>query len=246
MAMNLATMQFLSKSLGRHVTYTAILPDPVRHGGGPFPVLYQLHGASDDHTAWVHFSRLVQHVAPYPLIVVMPDGALSGWRNSGTRERYEDLVVVDLPRHAAATFHIRPGRAAIGGLSMGGGGAIRLGMQHPDLFASIWGHSSSLPTPDRLRARYGLSEQETAADDVYAIARGLATAPRLSRPVLSFDCGLDDFLLADNRAFHQYLEGLGLPHTYREHPGAHTWEYWDAHVREALVQHAAMLGIGRQ
>ncbi len=236
-------MQFHSRALGRHVTYTAILPDPVRHGPGPYPVLYQLHGASDDHTAWVHFSRLVHHVAPYPLLVVMPDGGLSWWCNAGPRERYEDFVVRDLADHVGAAFAARPGRAAIGGLSMGGGGAVRLGLKHPGRFASIWAHSSSLPSPERLRERFGLSAEEADADDVYAIAERVARLPRPSLPRLTFDCGTGDFLIEENRAFHRHLGAIGLPHTYREHPGAHTWEYWDLHVREALRQHAEMLGV---
>lgn len=238
--MNLATMQFFTKSLGRHVTYTAILPDP-RFGLGPFPVLYQLHGRSDDHTAWVVHSRLVDHVAGLPLIVVLPDGAISQWRNITTSERYEDFVTVDLMEHVQATFHVRPGRSAIGGLSMGGGGAIRLGLKHPDLYASIWAHSSSIPTAAEMRS--GPSEEETIRDDIYGLAANLVEAPDLPR--LSFDCGTEDTLISQNRAFHAHLDSLGIAHTYREYPGAHTWTYWDLHVHDALQQHAEVLGIAR-
>lgn len=236
--LNLATMQFHSRALGRHVTYTAILPTG---GTGPFPVLYQLHGRSDDHTAWVVHSRLVDHVAGLPLIVVLPDGGISGWRNLSPHERYEDFITVDLLDHVQRTFHVRPGPAAIGGLSMGGGGAIRLGLKHPDLFASIWGHSSSLPTAQRMAP--GASEEDTSRDDVFAIAVGLVGMS--DPPRLSFDCGVDDALLQENRAFHVYLEAVGLPHTYLEHPGGHTWDYWDRHVRSAVRQHTEVLGIKR-
>jgi len=241
---NVATVQFQSRALGRHVTYTAILPDP-RHGEGPFPVLTQLHGASDDHSAWLVRSRLLDHAAAYPLLIVLPDGGLSGWRNAGQREKYEDFVTQDLPRHLAANFRVRPGRGAIGGLSMGGGGAVRLGLKHPGLFASIWAHSSSLPSGERMRQR-GTPELEIAADDLYGIPeRLLQTMPRLSLPRLSFDCGVDDFLLEDNRSYHRHLEAIAFPHAYHEHEGAHTWEYWDLHVREALRQHADVLGLRR-
>lgn len=240
--MNFATVQFPSAALGRHVTYTAILPE-ARHGAGPFPVLYQLHGRSDDHTAWALYGRMVRHAAPYPLLVICPDGGISGWRNRSSHERYEDFVVSDLVAHVAATFHVRPGRAAIGGLSMGGGGAIRLGLKHPDLFCSIWAHSSGLGDRARL-LQDGATEEEAAADDVYAIAeRLLASPPPAGLPRLSFDCGLDDGLLERNRDFRRHLEAIGFPHAYAEHPGGHTWEYWDLHVREALRQHAEVLGI---
>lgn len=240
--MNLATMHCRSAALGRHVTYTAILPE-ARHGAGPFPVLYQLHGRSDDHTAWALHGRLVQHAAPYPLIVVCPDGGISGWRNRGSHERYEDFVTQDLAAHVAATFHVRPGPAAIGGLSMGGAGAIRLGLKHPDLYASIWAHSSGRADGARL-AEDGATAEEVAADDAFAVASRLLAAPPASGlPRLSLDCGTEDGLLGANRALHRHLEAIGFPHTYAEHPGAHTWEYWDVHVREALRQHAEVLGI---
>ncbi|HYF94186.1 MAG TPA: hypothetical protein VD969_18365 [Symbiobacteriaceae bacterium] len=72
--MNLATLQFRSVALQRHVTYSAILPEAQ---AGPAPVLLQLHGYSDDHTAWLNFSNLVRHAREYPFIIVLPDGGAS-------------------------------------------------------------------------------------------------------------------------------------------------------------------------
>ncbi len=242
--MSFATVQFRSRALGRHVQYTVILPDQERHGNGPHPVLYQLHGRSDDHTAWMVHSRLLDHVRPLPLLVVLPDGGVSGWRNAGAHERYESFVMEDLMAHVAGTFHVRPGPAAIGGLSMGGGGSMRFGLRYPDRFASIWSHSSSLPTPAELEAQ-GVAAEEAAADSVYTLADRLAAQSAAGRPRVTFDCGVSDQLLQQNRSFHAHLERLGLDHTYLEHPGAHTWDYWDRHVVEALAQHAEVLGLKR-
>jgi enterochelin esterase-like enzyme len=76
--------------------------------------------------------------------------------------------------------------------------------------------------------------------DCYRLAEQLdpATMPRLG-----FDCGTEDDLLGDNRNLHTLLERRKLPHTYNEHPGAHTWDYWDLHVRTALKQHAEVFNI---
>jgi enterochelin esterase-like enzyme len=60
------------------------------------------------------------------------------------------------------------------------------------------------------------------------------------------DCGTEDYLLDGNRAFHAELERLKVPHEYREFPGAHTWDYWDEHVKDALAFHSKVLGIGAQ
>ena len=214
-----ATVEFASAALGRTTTYTAFVPDA---GEPPFAVLYQLHGASDDHRAWLYKSSLLRYVEGLPLLVVMPSG-----ENSYYVDAWERLVVDELPAHVARTFRVRPGRAAIGGLSMGGYGAIRLGLKYAERFASIFAHSSRLP--------------ESGDDrDVGVVA---ARVDRATMPALAFDCGTEDHLLDDSRRFHARLEALGVPHQYREHPGAHTWDYWDEHVREAIAWHARALEL---
>ena len=62
-------------------------------------------------------------------------------------------------------------------------------------------------------------------------------------PALRLDCGTEDFLLEQNRAFHKRLEDLHVPHEYEEFPGGHDWGYWDLHVREAIAFHARNLGL---
>ena len=238
--MGVASVQFRSEALGKRTTYEVILPEV---GEGPFPVLMQLHGLSDDHGAWVQRSNLVRYVAAYPMIVVLPDGGTSGYLNwkSGERlwkQRYEDLLIRDIPGHLERNFRVRSGPWAIGGLSMGGYGAMRLGLKYPEKFASIWAHSSAF--------HIGQALSEAPIED-HADALVTAHADRVvtldERPEISFDCGVDDELLAYNRDFHTYLDTIGLAHHYAEHPGAHTWDYWDLHVHEALQQHARVLGI---
>lgn len=237
--MNRAVMQFMSPALGRHVTYTAFLPDPSL-GNGPFPVLYQLHGASDDHQGWIQYSNLPRYVSRLGLITVLPDGGLSFWLNRGPRERYEDFIMEDLAAHVARTFQVRAGKAAVGGLSMGGFGAVYLGLRHPERFASVWSHSGAFRTRARL-LELGWSEETAAIADVGALA---AMADPSTSPVLSLDCGTEDSLLEGNRDLSRLLTERGVPHQYFESPGSHTWDYWDLHVQEALGQHARVLGVG--
>jgi putative tributyrin esterase len=238
--MGVASVQFHSAALGKRTTYQVILPE---EGDGPFPVLMQLHGLSDDASAWIEGSNLVRHLLPYPLLVVLPDGGTSGYLNWRSPDRlgkqnYEDLLIDDLPTHLARHFQIRPGPWAIGGLSMGGYGAMRLGLKYPDRFASIWAHSSAFHIGQLVDEQF---IPNTADADVYTLATGLAKST--THPLISFDCGVDDELIEHNRAFHTHLEAIGLAHHYAEHPGAHTWDYWDTHVQEALRQHAQALGV---
>ena len=247
--MSLATVQFFSDGLHRRSQYDVLLPES---GDGPFPVLLQLHGLTDDSHSWVQQSNIARYAARYPMIVVMPDGGTSGYVNLPVplgadgeesrigRANYEDMIIRDLREHVARTFNVRPGPWAIGGLSMGGYGAMRLGLKYPELFNSIWAHSSAVLIGTMV------ADRVAEADDALWITHARRLSDRHDRPVISFDCGLDDTqLLGDNRTFDRQLTELGISHHYAEHPGGHTWDYWDEHVREALAQHARVFGINR-
>src|SRR5262249_54353246 len=160
-------------------------------GEPPFPVLYQLHGASDDHRAWLYKSSLWRYVEALPLMVVLPSGENSYYVDTPGRA-FEQLIVHDLPAHVAHTFGVRDGKAAIGGLSMGGYGAIRLGLKHPDRYGSIFAHSSRLPSRaelPQLEWTRGLHGAELDELDVEQLA---ARLDRATMPELVFDCGTED------------------------------------------------------
>jgi S-formylglutathione hydrolase FrmB len=242
--LSISTVQIFSDALGKWTSFSVILPDK---GDGPFPVLFQLHGLSDDHQAWIQRSNLVRHVAGLPLIVVLPDGGTSGyvnWKASNrlNKHRYEDLIVTDITSHLRRNFNVSDGKWAIGGLSMGGYGAMRLGLKYPDRFASIWAHSSAFHIGDMKDAAL-MDEEAIATSNVHKLAD--AVANRVDKPVITFDCGIDDELIQYNRDFHAHLEKIGLEHQYLEYPGAHTWDYWDDHVREAIAQHSRVFNLVR-
>lgn len=245
-AVTVGTMQMFSRALDLIVPYTIMLPAPEIVGPGPYPVLLQLHCYFDNHTAWLHKSNLMRHVERLPLIVVLPDGHNSYWADTMPGARYETFLVDDLWTHVRQMYAVRSDRWAIGGLSMGGFGALRLGLKHPDKFCSIYAHSSVIPDGEHLKtweARITdgkLNEAAFADLDCYKLAE---TLNPVHLPRLSFDCGVDDELIGDNRRFHAHLVKLNIPHDYQEHGGSHTWDYWDKHVQTALRQHADVLNI---
>lgn len=240
--MSLARVEFYSQAMGQHVTYSLFLPNV---GAGPFPVLFQLHGLTDSHATWINQSNIVRHAANLPLAIAFPDGGTAGYLNWIGNERigkrnYEDLIVTDITSHLKRHFNVTDGPWAIGGLSMGGYGSMRIGLKHPDLFASIWSHSSKFEWE-------GIVDFGQFADpvdlDVRHYAQELVNAA--NKPVITFDCGTEDELLDESRRFDSYLTEIGLEHSYSEHPGGHEWDYWDTHVQAALEQHARVLGIER-
>ncbi len=241
--MAVVTVQFRSEAMGRQVSYNVILPDEV---DGPYPVLIQLHGLGDDHWSWIHRSNLTRYVANLGLAVVLPDGASSGylnWKAAGRlyRQRYEDMIMTDITAHVKRHFNVSDGPWAIGGLSMGGYGAMRLGLKYPDRFASIWAHSSAFHIHDVVPADL-LDVGGVDDADVFGQANRLRASGGAT-PVISFDCGVDDELIQHNRDLDQHLTRLGIDHHYAEHAGAHPWDYWDGHIKEATAQHARVLGV---
>lgn len=234
----IATLQHASAALGRQATCTVILPE---HGGsGPWPVLYLLHGQSDDHRAWLENTTLVHELArlPTPLAVVLPDGAISYWADVHPLMRYESYLLDDLDALVHRLFPLSEGPVAIGGLSMGGYGALRLALRHPHRFASVTAHSTRAPTREELAQLPWAQHVPIDALDLEAVAARAAGA-RL--PPIAVDCGLDDRLLGDSRRVRGLLESLRIGHAYAEHAGAHDWAYWNARLPGALGFHAAAL-----
>ena len=144
------------------------------------------------------------------------------------------------------TRRSRNGRC-VGGLSMGGYGALRMALGRPDLFASATSHSgallvasgakSSLQGPELNRI---FGRKPAGSDhDLLELARRCKKAGTL--PKIRIDCGTEDFLLEHNRQYHQHLDKMGIAHEYQEFPGNHNWDYWDLHVREALDFHGKNL-----
>jgi len=241
--MAVANVDFFSRSLQKHVAFNAILPDH-QDRSGPYPVFYLLHGLSDDHTAWVRWSNIERYVRELPLIVVMPDGDRSFYCDVHQGPPYEQLIVRDLIGFVDNYLHTVPKRSGrcIGGLSMGGYGAMKLGLKYPDLFCSIVGDSGAYAVfrgrrladlDPGLQRLIGTNKARLENDPFH-----LATRLRGKRtPAIRFDCGTDDFLLDHNRAFAAHLRKLGIAHEYEEFAGGHTWDYWDLHVQEAIRFH---------
>lgn len=246
--MHTCNIHWKSGVLGKKTAMNVLLPET---GDPPFPVFYLLHGRSDDHTAWLVNTRIESHAGKYPMIVVMPDGYLGFYTDieSGTAyARHIGEELVDLIDRTFPTRAEREGRA-IGGLSMGGYGALRVGLGHRRRFCSIHSHSGALMHGSRRmtagRERhypevFGPDPRGTL-HDLRHLAEEAAKAG--DAPALRIDCGVDDFLIEDNRTYIETLRGTGLPHIYEENEGAHNWEYWDRHIPAALAFHARNLGI---
>ncbi|SIO45695.1 S-formylglutathione hydrolase FrmB [Singulisphaera sp. GP187] len=250
--MAFATLNYHSRSLQKASSFNIIFPDDPAIPG-PWATFYLLHGLSDDHTIWMRRTSIERYVGRLPLVVVMPDGGRGWYTNSvDGLQKYEDDLIKDVVGLVDRTFPVKAERAgrAIGGLSMGGYGAIKIGLKHFEMFASVSSHSGALSFPhlDPEKAKtlspefpriFGTSAKG-GPEDPFAIVERIDHG-RI--PAIRIDCGKEDFLIEQNRAFHKHLDDLHIRHEYEEYPGNHDWGYWDLHVREALAFHARNLGL---
>jgi putative tributyrin esterase len=236
--------------LGKQVTTRLILPE---RGKPPFAVFYLLHGLSDDYTIWSRRTRIETYAASLPLIVVMPDGGRGYFTDNERGPAYARHLAEELPAVIERNFPAKPSRSSrcVGGLSMGGYGALRLALGYPDRFCSATSHSGALLAGSRPPRKGDLFTDEFklvfgarpvgSSHDLVHLAGQCKSAGALPR--LRIDCGTEDFLLDQNRGFHDRLVEMEIPHDYEEFPGSHSWDYWDIHVREAIAFHARVMKL---
>jgi len=185
-----------------------------------------------------------------PLAVVMPDGGRGFYCDAVNGPAHESHIIKDVISFVDTHFNTRAERAGrvTNGLSMGGYGALKLALKFPDMFCSVVSHSGGVAAGHKsfrdelaseTRLIYG-DDPVGGKDDLWAIAE---KADKVKLPAIRIDCGLDDFLLEDNRAFHQHLNNLNISHEYEEFPGEHNWDFWDTHIQKAIEFHAKALGI---
>ena len=248
--MAFAALHYFSSSLRKASAMNVVFPEGPEIPR-PWSTFYLLHGLSDDQSIWIRRSSIERYVAGLPLVVVMPDGGRGWYTNAVEGYAYEDDLMNDVRGLVERTFPVKAERSgrAIGGLSMGGYGAIKLGLKHHEEFASVNSHSGAVGIfrdPERVRtldpefSRIFGPDPKDGPEDPFAIVTKLDHG-RL--PKMRIDCGTDDFLLGQNRAFHEHLEALRIDHEYEEFPGGHEWAYWDQHVRQAIDFHVRNLGL---
>lgn len=245
-------LKLKSEILGMERNYAIYLPPDYESSERSYPVLYLLHGATDDHTGWVQFGE-IKHIADKAIkdglatamIVVMPDADTKqmGYTNTPNGWRYEDFFFEEFMPHVENKYRIRKEKRyrAIAGLSMGGGGTFYYALHRPDLFSSACPLSASTgplhrQDVDRQMKRRGMSdtteEQKDEWFNNYSVVTWVKEKPTQDIKSVKWfiDCGDDDFLYEGNSLVHIAMKKRNIPHEYRVRDGKHNWTYW----RESL------------
>ncbi|MGC9452360.1 MAG: alpha/beta hydrolase [Oceanipulchritudo sp.] len=251
------TCRFFAGTLGVSTSMQVLLPQStgggqIGMGGaqrkGSYPVLYLLHGWSDDESIWMRRTSIERYAAERGLVIVMPRVELSYYQNMSSGMRFWDFISEELPALCADWFPIsgRREETFAAGLSMGGYGAFRLGLACPDRFAAVASLSGALDIreigskdtePERFRkleaiwgpGLKGLGEES----DLFQLADRLAASGE-PQPAFYQWCGTGDFLYAGNLKFRDHAQAAGLNLLYSEGPGDHSWGNWDREIQGVL------------
>ena len=241
--------------MGKTLPYNVVLPvdyDRPDAKAKRYPVLYLLHGLTGHYDNWTTRTKLSDYAAQYPIIIVTPEGNNGWYTDSATvsTDKYETYILEELIPDVERRYRANATRGgrAIAGLSMGGYGALKFGLKHPEMFAmaasmsGAFGAASwtekeleSSPIRESLFKIFGPADSPTrTANDIYKLVREVSARKIAPLPYFYFDCGTEDFLFSSNRELANLLVELKITHEYRQLPGTHNWEYWDAQVQEVL------------
>lgn len=253
-------LTFRAETLDFDQNVTVLLPEPenlaLAETGKPFrgelPVLYLLHGYSDDHTSWLRRSSIERYLtmdSTRPLICVCPSVQNSFYTDMEYGWKYYTYLTEELPRLLSRWIRIssKPEDTFIAGLSMGGYGAYKIALSHPERFAAAASFSGVLDiaksgrdNPARDGAAYNVfgknrSELTGTPHDIYRLLdEAIASGKPL--PQLYASCGTADSLYANNLAFRDYItQKEGVDFTFFAQEGlAHEWAFWDSEVQKLL------------
>lgn len=254
--MILNEVNFMSETTGLRSSMYVLLPQralaDVKSRRTPkYRTLYLLHGHSDDHTAWLRWSSIEKYAEGLNLVVVMPAVHLSFYADMAYGPKYWQFISEEVPTLVRDMFSLSSRREDnfVAGLSMGGYGAFKLALTHPDRFAAAASLSGAVDIREVVKAHgrsedkvwlaemrniFGdLSKVPNSQNDLFTLAKKVAKAD--IKPRLYQCCGTEDFLIADNVRFRDFARKLPLDLTYEGGPGEHVWSYWDMMIQKVLA-----------
>lgn len=233
-AFNEKEIQVRSEKMNKEVPVTVITPDGYDQGN-EYPVIYLLHGYSDNNKGWAKQGVVGRLADQYGIMFVLPDGNFDSWYFDSTftpEYQYETFVSKELISYIDNNYKTIKDRSAraITGLSMGGHGALYLAFRHQDIFGSAGSTSGGVdirPFPNNwnIASRIGSIEEypENWEKNTVINLTHLLKPESLN---LIIDCGTEDFFFEVNCNLHEKLLKEGIPHEFYTRPGAHNWTYW--------------------
>lgn len=237
------TLRFESACLGKNVAVNIVRPQGELKG-----VLYLLHGLSDDESIYMRRSSIERYAEKEKLMVIMPNGDRYFYTDTPGCGHYFSFITKELPavlKDTFANFPTERKKTFIGGISMGGYGALKAALRCPDKYSSVlclsgafdicgMAESSFLGGQPWWQSILGdVSAARGGNEDVFALAEK-RKAEGVQLPRITMWCGESDFILDQSRRMYKHLNDLGYPVSYAESAGSHCWDSWDPALENFL------------
>ena len=245
-------MTLRSRALDMDTIVNVVIPyDCFDRNGNPGKfsrTLYLLHGLRQNADAWQRLSSAERYANYYGYALVMPDAQRSFYTDMAHGPRFFTYLTEELPRTLHGMFKIPddPAHTYVGGLSMGGYGALKLGLRKSEMFSYVAALSAS---PDAAKRRYTangdtktywedvfgpLDQIEGSFNDLFAAARELDASEK-EKPRIYMWCGTEDALFPDNEKMRDCLKENHFDLTWEQSAGCHAWKYWDEKIQTVLA-----------
>lgn len=256
--MALFQISYHSNVLGKQIELNVILPEAHlssdtlrRDKDGKWPMVMMLHGYTGNHTLWLRRTAIELYAQEHGIAVIMPDAGKSFYTDMVHGERYMTYIAEEVPEQVRQWFPVTrdPEHTYIAGLSMGGYGAMKIGLAYPDKFKAIGCFSGALmitqlqeehiteDQPDFVKRLevdlplvYGtLGAGNDSIDDPFYLAKALK-AKGIAFPELYISCGTEDFVYEQTLEFTSLLDTLEVPYERTEEAEDHNWRYWNREI----------------
>lgn len=249
--MALLQINFFSHYIGSETNMNVILPEiDASHtkpgawdGETPLPVLYLLHGITNDYSSWSRRTSIERYVAGKKLAVIMPDAANSFYSDELCGGRYWQFISKELPEVVKSYFRISDRRedTFAAGLSMGSFGAAKLALNFPDKYCKAALLSGGIFLLEEatvqayiLNIMGDMTKVRKSVNDLPYLAQQLS-GTETQKPEFYLACGTEDFLYEQHKKMPPFLTKLGFKFTEHEEKGAaHNWIFWDKAIQSAL------------
>ncbi len=249
--MALINLKFASEVLGMQTEINVVVPQRSTKGqigmsgeakGEKYKTLLLLHGLSDDASTWLRRSSIERYATENGIAVIMPGAERSFYTDMKYGENFYTYISEEVPRIAREFLPLSDRREDnfIAGLSMGGYGALKIALKHPERYAAVAGLSSvadaqnfiEVHAPKVGKLVFGEDMKVPPEEDLFALAEA-CNASEMKPRVMMIE-GLSDFLLDGNLRLKSKFESLDYDYTYIDAPGGHSWAFWDKHIQHVL------------
>lgn len=214
------------------------------------PVLYLLHGMHGNHSVWARRTSIERYVSNMGLAVVMPSTDLGWYTDTNYGMAYWTFISEELPQICHELFPqltTKREKTFAAGLSMGGYGALKLGLAKPETFAAVASLSGAVNLGVNTELLLHIREQTywegifgdltkvkgSFNDPLYLLEKLIKEGK--TPPDIFLCCGEQDDLIYPNKEMSQALTESGIKHQFITAPGKHDWEFWDEWIQKVLA-----------